>query len=60
MQHPASHNRSLVAWLSLAQLIGWGSVFSTFSLVMGPLEQELGLSRAQTSLAFILALLVEG
>jgi MFS family permease len=60
MQHPASHNRSLVAWLSLAQLIGWGSVFYTFSLVMGPLEQELGLSRAQSSLAFSLALLVEG
>jgi MFS family permease len=60
MQHPASHNRSLVAWLSLAQLISWGSVFYTFSLVMGPLEQELGLSRAQSSLAFSLALLVEG
>ena len=60
MQHPASHNRSLVAWLSLAQLISWGSVFYTFSLVMGPIEQELGLSRAQSSLAFSLALLVEG
>jgi len=60
MQHPASHNRSLVAWLSLAQLISWGSVFYTFSLVMGPMEQELGLSRAQSSLAFSLALLVEG
>ena len=60
MQHPASHDRSLVAWLSLAQLISWGSVFYTFSLVMGPIEQELGLNRAQSSLAFSLALLVEG
>jgi len=60
MQHPTSHDRSLVAWLSLAQLISWGSVFYTFSLVMGPIEQELGLSRAQSSLAFSLALLVEG
>ena len=60
MQHSASHDRSLVAWLSLAQLISWGSVFYTFSLVMGPIEQELGLSRAQSSLAFSLALLVEG
>jgi MFS family permease len=60
MQHPASHDRSLVAWLSLAQLISWGTVFYTFSLVMAPIEQELGLSRAQSSLAFSLALLVEG
>ena len=60
MQYPASHDRSLVAWLSLAQLISWGSVFYTFSLIMGPIEQELGLSRAQSSLAFSLALLVEG
>ncbi len=60
MQQAASHDRSLVAWLSLAQLISWGSVFYTFSLVMGPVEQELGMSRAQSSLAFSLALLVEG
>ncbi len=60
MKNKASHDASLVAWLSLAQLISWGSVFYTFSLVMTPLEQELGLSRAQSSLAFSLALLVEG
>lgn len=60
MKNRASHDASLVAWLSLAQLISWGSVFYTFSLVMTPLEQELGLSRAQSSLAFSLALLVEG
>lgn len=60
MQPPTSHDRSMVGWLSLAQLISWGSVFYTFSLVMGPIEQELGLSRAQSSLAFSLALLVEG
>jgi MFS family permease len=41
-------------------LISWGSVFYTFALVMAPIEQELGLSRAQSSLAFSLALLVEG
>lgn len=53
-------SRNLVAWLSLAQLISWGSVFYTFSLVMEPVELELGLSRAQASLAFSIALLVEG
>lgn len=53
-------DRSLVGWLSLAQLISWGSIFYTFALVMEPVELELGLSRAQSSLAFSLALLVEG
>jgi predicted MFS family arabinose efflux permease len=44
----------------LAQLITWGSVFYTFSLLMEPVERELGLTRAQSSLAFSLALLAEG
>ena len=60
MQAPVQQNHRLVAWLSLAQLISWGSVFYTFSLIMTPVEQELSLSRAQSSLAFSLALLVEG
>ena len=47
-------------WLSLPQLITWGSVFYTFSLLMGPLEAELGMTRAESSLAFSLALLAEG
>jgi len=47
----------LVWCLSLAQLISWGSIFYMFSLVLEPLERDLGLSRAQVSLAFSLALL---
>ena len=47
-------------WLSVAQLITWGSVFYTFSLLMGPVERELGLSRAEASLGFSLALLADG
>lgn len=47
-------------WLSWAQLITWGSVFYTFSLVMGPVERELGFSRAEASLGFSLALLADG
>ena len=50
----------LILWLSLAQLITWGSVFYTFALLMEPVEQELGLGRAESSVAFSLALLVEG
>jgi MFS family permease len=54
------HDRRLVVWLSLAQLVTWGSVFYTFALLLEPVERELGLTRAQSSLAFSLALLAEG
>ncbi|TFZ00996.1 MFS transporter [Ramlibacter henchirensis] len=54
------HDRRLVGWLSLAQLISWGSVFYTFALLLGPVERELGLTRTQSSFAFSLALLAEG
>jgi len=60
MQPPPPINLRLVGWLSLAQLISWGSIFYTFALVMAPVERDLGLSRAESSLAFSLALLVEG
>lgn len=53
-------DRRLVGWLSVAQLITWGSVFYTFALLVEPVEQALGLTRAQSSLAFSLALLAEG
>jgi MFS family permease len=56
----ATYDRRLVGWLSLAQLITWGSVFYTFALLLEPVERELGLTRAQSSLAFSLALLAEG
>jgi MFS family permease len=56
----AGHDRRLVGWLSLAQLVTWGSVFYTFALLLAPVERELGLTRAQSSLAFSLALLAEG
>ncbi len=60
MSPPSGHDRRLVLWLSLAQLITWGSVFYTFALLLAPVESELGLTRAQSSLAFSLALLAEG
>lgn len=51
---------AFVLRLSLAQLISWGSVFYLFSLLIEPLERDLGLSRAEVSLAFSLGLLAEG
>jgi MFS family permease len=55
-----TYDRRLVGWLSLGQLVSWGSVFYGFSLLLGPVEQELGLTRTQSSLAFSLAMLAEG
>ena len=57
---PTAYNPRWVGWLSLGQLISWGSIYYLFALIMLPIEQEMGLTRAQSSLAFSLALLVEG
>ncbi len=54
------YDRRVVGWLSLAQLVTWGSVFYTFSLLMEPVERELGLTRAQSALAFSLMLGIDG
>lgn len=56
----SAYNARWVGWLSLGQLISWGSIYYLFALIMLPIEQEMGLTRAQSSLAFSLALLVEG
>ena len=50
----------VIGWLSLAQMITWGTVFYSFALLMEPLERELGLTRAQSSLGFSLLLGVDG
>ena len=46
--------------LSLGQLVTWGCVFYTFALLAHPIELSLGLTRAESSFAFSLALLGEG
>ncbi|WP_256354221.1 MFS transporter [Variovorax sp. dw_308] len=58
-ERPA-YDRRMVGWLSVGQLITWGSVFYAFALLMEPVEQSLALTRAQSSLAFSLGLLAEG
>jgi len=52
--------RTLVLGLSLAQLVSWGSALYSFAVFVGPVEAALHATRAQTSLAFSLALLAEG
>ena len=51
---------TFVGWLSVAQLISWGSVFYAFSMLLAPVEAEFGADRADVSLAMSLALLAEG
>jgi MFS family permease len=58
--HFHSRDARFVWVLSLLQLISWGSVFYGFALFMVPLEQALGMSRAESSLGFSLMLLAEG
>ena len=57
---PSSSLAFFSGWLSLTQLITWGSVFYTFSLLAHPVELALDISRASSSFAFSLALLAEG
>jgi len=59
-QRTTSIQLSFVLGLSALQLISWGSVFYGFSLFMSPVEEALALSRAESSVAFSLALLLEG
>jgi predicted MFS family arabinose efflux permease len=46
--------------MSLAQLVSWGSLYYTFSLLMPALEADLALSRVEVSGAFSAALLAGG
>jgi MFS family permease len=51
---------SLVAALSAAQLVSWGSVYYSFSLFVVPMEQELGWSRTALDGALSAGLLMSG
>ena len=57
---PEKLDQPMVLWLSLGQLISWGTLFYSFALLLEPLERELGASRSAVALAFSLAMLTEG
>jgi len=50
----------LVALLSFAQLVSWGTIFYGFPLFVVPMEAELGWSRGTLNAALSLGLLVAG
>ncbi len=59
--HPTPFYGWRIAWaLALTQTIGYGVLTYAFGVFVKPMEAEFGWSRAQTSLAFSLGLLVSG
>ncbi|MFM0329462.1 MFS transporter [Paraburkholderia strydomiana] len=58
---PADSSAGLVTWtLALAQLVSWGSVYYSFSLLVVPMEHTMGWSRTATNAALSVGLLVSG
>ncbi|RDK01477.1 MFS transporter [Paraburkholderia lacunae] len=58
---PADCQDRLVTWaLALAQLVSWGSVYYSFSLLVLPMEHTMGWSRTATNAALSVGLLVSG
>jgi len=58
---PADSPDRLITWaLALAQLVSWGSVYYSFSLLVVPMEQSMGWSRTSTNAALSVGLLVSG
>ena len=51
---------SFVIWLSVAQVVSWGTTFYAFALFIGPLDTTFGWSKAQVTGAFTLTLLLMG
>ena len=50
----------LIWTIAATQFVGWGTLFTPFALVIGPMEQELGWSRSLISGAFTVGLLLSG
>lgn len=53
-------SKALIAWMGLAQIIAWGSIYYLFALLIVPLERELQASRAAIAGAFSACLLASG
>ena len=57
---PGAPSWRLVGTLAIAQLVAWGSLTYSFSLLVGPMEAELGWTRTTLNGALSLGLLVSG
>ncbi|NDG50477.1 MAG: MFS transporter, partial [Rhodospirillales bacterium] len=50
----------LIWTIAATQVVGWGTLFIPFALVLAPMEAEMGWSRSAIAGAFTLGLLVSG
>jgi len=55
-----SGDARLIWTIAVTQVVGWGTLFTPFALMLGPMEAELGFSRGAIAGAFTVGLLVSG
>ena len=48
----------IVSTLSVTETISWGILYYAFGILLAPMEREMGWSRAESTAAFSIALLV--
>lgn len=60
MAEPSHRKNSLILSLGLSQLVGWGSMYYAYGVLMKPMQQELQLSTNVMVGAYSLALLISG
>ena len=53
-------DRALIWGMAITQLIGWGTLFTPFPLMVAPMEAELGWSRVTLNAAYTTGLLAGG
>jgi MFS family permease len=53
-----SYRWVIVSTLSVTETISWGILYYSFGILLAPMEHEMGWSRAQSTAAFSIALLV--
>lgn len=57
----AAEKGQAATWaLALAQLVSWGSIYYSFSLLVVPMEQTMGWTRTDTNAALSIGLLISG
>jgi len=57
---PSYYGWRIVATLAVTETISWGVVYYAFSVLLAPMERDLGWSRAELTGGFSLGLLVAG
>lgn len=57
---PLSFPRAWVLALSVPQLVGWGSLYYAYALLISPMEADLSMSKLELAGAFSWGLLIEG